>query len=296
MFFHQLKHRIIKYPIRFHSTNPIKRIGFIGLGNMGLPMCLNLLKKRSNEEILVYDTNPQVLENASKEGANKVLSLKHLETCDLVFTSLPSCESVTFVYGELLSNAKDSQIFVDTSTISPSIALELHEKVSDKKCFMLDAPVSGGVKGSQDGTLTFMVGGLDSTIDRVTPYFQRMGKHVFHCGAGSSGSVVKLCNNLALASQMIGIVEAMSLGDALGVNPKILSDVINQSTGGCWSAKVDNPHPAVGEISKARYKGGFASKLMLKDLGLACDAAEKVDVPLLQGKNAMELYRLAAIR
>lgn len=219
-------------------------------------------------------------------------SLKDMQNCDLVFTSLPSCESVSFVYGELLEHARESQIFVDTSTISPSVALELHEKVEERKCFMLDAPVSGGVKGSQDGTLTFMVGGLDSTIEKVKPYFHKMGKHIFHCGAGSSGSVVKLCNNLALASQMIGIVEAMSLGDALGVNPKILSDVINQSTGGCWSARVDNPHPGVGEISKNDYKGGFASKLMLKDLGLACDAAEKADVPLLQGRNAMELYRL----
>ena len=102
---------------------------------------------------------------------------------------------------------------------------ELHEKVSEKKYFMLDAPVSGGMKGSQDGTLTFMVSGLDSTIDRVTPYFHKMGKHVFHCGAGSSGSVVKLCNNLALASQMIGIVEAMSLGDALGANARETSSI-----------------------------------------------------------------------
>lgn len=242
----------------------------------------------------MFDTNSQVLQNAKDNGAFEVSSLKDIgaENCDLIFTSLPSCESVTCVINELLPYSKESQIFVDTSTISPSIALSLHEKVSSKSCFMLDAPVSGGVSGSKAGTLTFMVGGLDSTLDKVTPYFKKMGKHVFRCGGPSTGSAVKLCNNLALASQMIGVVEAMSLGDALGVSPTILSDVINQSTGACWSAKVDNPHPEVGEISKADYKGGFASKLMLKDLGLACNAAENANIPLLQGKNAMELYRL----
>merc|ERR1711862_676879 len=136
------------------------------------------------------------------------------------------------------------------------------------------------------------VGGLESTLGIVKPYYEQMGKHVFHCGGPSTGSAVKLCNNLALAGQMIGVVEAMSLGDALGVSPTVLSKVMNQSTGACWSARVDNPHPDVGEISKSGYKGGFASKLMLKDLGLACEAAEKSGIPLLQGKNAMELYRL----
>jgi 3-hydroxyisobutyrate dehydrogenase len=171
---------------------------------------------------------------------------------------------------------------------------------------MLDAPVSGGVKGAQDGTLTFMVGcDDDDALEMARPWLNKMGKRIVPCGGAGTGSVTKLCNNLALAAQMIGICEAINLGEGLGVDPVVLADVLNTSTAKCWSSEVNNPHPevakrdleekGVGSPASRDYQGGFGTSLMLKDLGLAVAAGQDAGIALPLGSASKELYRMAAL-
>jgi 3-hydroxyisobutyrate dehydrogenase-like beta-hydroxyacid dehydrogenase len=160
----------------------------------------------------------------------------------------------------------------------------------------------GGVKGAQNASLTFMMGGSDETIlkEKVIPVLETMGQRVIPSGGPGAGAAVKLCNNLALAAQMVGICEAMNLGEMLGVDPIVLADSLNTSTAKCWSCEVNNPHPLVaaqvGSPASKDYRGGFATKLMLKDLKLAVAAGKEVNVALPLGNAAKELYQLADLR
>mmetsp|Transcript_44902 Transcript_44902/g.54389 ORF Transcript_44902/g.54389 Transcript_44902/m.54389 type:complete len:342 (+) Transcript_44902:118-1143(+) len=288
------------------SDNPT--IGFVGLGNMGLPMCLNLLDKFPKSNILAHDLSSDTVAVAVKNGARPVASPVamlnssndgDLPPPDFIITMLPGCSAVRSVYSELLSAMSPTSketILIDCSTVSPLTSKELHNKVASMspphKLSMLDAPVSGGVNGAKNATLTFMVGGSDATFTAANPLLAAMGANVIHCGGPSTGAAVKVCNNLALASQMIGIAEAMTLGESLGVDVTTLRNVMNRSTAGCWSCEVNNPHPEVGAVAKSGYKGGFGTMLMLKDLGLAIGAAEEKGVALPIGSLSKELYKL----
>jgi 3-hydroxyisobutyrate dehydrogenase len=173
---------------------------------------------------------------------------------------------------------------------------------------MLDAPVSGGVRGASEATLTFMVGnssakfvtGTPTALDVAQPLLEHMGRRIVICGGPGAGAATKLCNNLALAAQMAGICEAMNLGDALGVDPVVLAQVMNTSTAKSWSCEVNNPHPAVAAINQTPaaldYQGGFSAQLMLKDLGLAVDAGQANNVALPIGNATKELYRMATLQ
>ena len=287
-------------------------IGFIGLGNMGLPMCKNLLAKQEDDggplvTTLVNDTNPSAMAQLTAESSGRAEVASSVQdigaaSCDVVFTMLPSCETVQSVYSGLLEGADTpsndrSTLFVDCSTVAPSISRMVHNQVIEKGHSMMDAPVSGGVKGAIDGTLTFMAGSDSSSLEMAMPYLNRMGKAVIHCGGSGTGSATKLCNNLALAAQMAGICEAMNLGEALGVDPIVLADVMNASTAKCWSCEVNNPNPEVAKVkgmtaAAKNYEGGFASKLMLKDIGLAMEAAQDEGIAVPVGSLTKELYRL----
>lgn len=295
------------------ATPPPTKIGFVGLGNMGLPMCLNLLKDRDvASSIVAYDTNETALSKAELAGAAPAGSVVEIAEggCDLVFTMLPGCDSVESVMMTMLESTLEGHdcVFVDCSTVSPMVSRTLHDRVSSHGGLsMIDAPVSGGVRGAEDGTLTFMVGSSSKTaLDAARPHFDKMGRAVMECGGPGNGSAAKLCNNLALAAQMIGVCEAMNLGDELGVDPIVLAGVINASTGRCWSSEVNNPHPDVATAkmegggpatpASRNYDGGFGTKLMLKDLGLAIRAGEDVGVALPLGTASKELYKLAELR
>ena len=158
---------------------------------------------------------------------------------------------------------------------------------------MLDAPVSGGTGGAAAGTLTFMVGGSDADFDRAQPILAAMGKNIVHCGAAGNGQVAKVANNMLLGISMIGVAEAMALGVALGMDAKTLAGVINTSSGRCWSSDTYNPFPGVlDNVPSSRgYSGGFGSDLMLKDLGLATEAAKQVRQPVILGALAQQLYQ-----
>ncbi|WP_076940418.1 3-hydroxyisobutyrate dehydrogenase, partial [Burkholderia pseudomallei] len=163
---------------------------------------------------------------------------------------------------------------------------------------LVDAPVSGGTGGAAAGTLTFMVGGDDADYARAKPVLAAMGKNIVHCGATGMGQVAKVCNNLVLGITMAGVSEAMALGASLGIDPKVLAGIINTSTGRCWSSDTYNPYPGVIETapSSRGYTGGFGTDLMLKDLGLANDAAKQARQPVYLGALAQQLYQTMSSR
>jgi 3-hydroxyisobutyrate dehydrogenase len=295
-------------------------IGFIGLGQMGLPMAMNLVQK--GVPVVAFDRHALAREAARHAGiqlADSTREIAEQHDCHFIFTMLPTCQAVDAVMTDLVDcwNPKSGaavvsrKMVIDCSTVSPTTSRKWHAIWTDNGHSMLDAPVSGGVKGASDGTLTFMVGCTsEQELARARFYLEKMGKSAIACGGPGAGSATKLCNNLALAAQMIGICEAMNLGEALGVDPVVLAEVMNSSTAKCWSSEVNNPHPAValakrtghadgtvvGMPASCDYEGGFATRLMLKDLGLAVGAADQVRVALPITTVARQLYQLAELR
>jgi 3-hydroxyisobutyrate dehydrogenase len=158
---------------------------------------------------------------------------------------------------------------------------------------MLDAPVSGGTGGATAGTLTFMVGGSLADFDRAQPILAAMGKNIVHSGDAGNGQVAKVANNMLLGISMIGVSEAMALGVSLGMDASVLAGIINTSSGRCWSSDTYNPFPGVLESAPAArgYSGGFGTDLMLKDLGLASEAAKQIGQPVILGALAQQLYQ-----
>jgi 3-hydroxyisobutyrate dehydrogenase len=187
---------------------------------------------------------------------------------------------------------------VDCSTIDPQTIRELSILAADKGVMLGDAPVSGGTGGAQAGTLTFMVGAAPELFAVLKPVLMQMGRNIVHCGEVGTGQIAKICNNMLLAISMIGISEAMALGNALGIDSEVLAGVINTSTGRCWSSEMYNPWPGIVEAAPASrgYTGGFGADLMLKDLGLATDAARSARQPVIMGALAHQLYQAMSLR
>lgn len=271
-------------------------IGFIGLGNMGAPMAHNLLK--AGHQLSVFDLNAAAVESLVGAGALPVDSPTSIAqgNAELIITMLPAAAHVKSVYlGEngLIASSRAGVMLIDCSTIDPHSAREVAKAAAEHGNPMLDAPVSGGTGGAAAGTLTFMVGGSDADFDRAQPILAAMGKNIVHCGAAGNGQVAKVANNMLLGISMIGVAEAMALGVALGMDAKTLAGVINTSSGRCWSSDTYNPFPGVlDNVPASRgYSGGFGSDLMLKDLGLATEAAKQVRQPVILGALAQQLYQ-----
>lgn len=271
-------------------------IGFIGLGNMGAPMAHNLLK--AGHQLSVFDLNAAAVENLVNAGALPVDSPTAIAqgNAELIITMLPAAPHVKSVYlGEngLIASSRAGVMLIDCSTIDPHSAREVAKAAAEHGNPMLDAPVSGGTGGAAAGTLTFMVGGSDADFDRAQPILAAMGKNIVHCGAAGNGQVAKVANNMLLGISMIGVAEAMALGVALGMDAKTLAGVINTSSGRCWSSDTYNPFPGLlDNVPASRgYSGGFGSDLMLKDLGLATEAAKQVRQPVILGALAQQLYQ-----
>ena len=272
------------------------KIGFVGLGNMGAPMARNLLK--AGHDLVVHDVVRANVDAVAAAGARPAATLRDLVAdAELVLTMLPSSPHVRTVYlGEdgVLAAVRPGVVLVDSSTIDPHTAREVASRAAAQGNPMADAPVSGGTNGAAAGTLTFMVGAAEALYERIRPVLATMGKTIVRCGDSGTGQVAKICNNLVLAISMIGVAEAMSLGDALGIDPKVLASIVNTSSGRCWSSDTYNPFPGVMDnVPAARgYRGGFGADLMLKDLGLATDAAKQSRQPVVLGAAAEQLYRL----
>ena len=272
------------------------KIAFIGLGNMGGPMARNLLK--AGHSLTVFDVVKRNVETLRAAGAAAAGSAKLAAAAgELVITMLPSSPHVKSVYlGEdgVLAGVPAGVALIDSSTIDPHSAREVATAAAAHGNPMADAPVSGGTGGVEAGTLTFMVGAEPALFDAIKPTLAQMGKNIVHCGGAGTGQVAKICNNMLLGISMVGVAEAMNLGAALGIEPKVLAGIINTSSGRCWSSDTYNPYPGVMEnVPAARgYTGGFGADLMLKDLGLATDAAKQAKQSVAMGAMAQQLYQL----
>lgn len=271
------------------------KIAFIGLGNMGGSMAQNLLK--SGHQVFGYDLSAVALQHFAEAGGVVCDSPQAAaKQANIVVSMLPAAKHVREVYlGEhsILEVLQAGSLCIDSSTIDPQTIQEVAAAAQAKQIRVCDAPVSGGTLGAKDGSLTFMVGADVATFEAVKPVLSCMGKNLVHCGDVGTGQVAKICNNLILGISMTAVAEGMALGAKLGIDPQALAGVINSSTGRCWSSEIYNPWPDICENapSSRGYTDGFAAQLMLKDLGLAVDAAQQADQPIVLGSMVQKLYQ-----
>jgi len=269
-------------------------IGFIGLGNMGLPMALNLVK--AGHAVKGVDVQDAAVERFAASGGSGVKSIA--EACagaDVVMTMLPAGEQVRIVYrGEsgLIANAQRDALLIDCSTIDVETARAVAQAAQEHGLAMLDAPVSGGVAGAQAGTLTFMVGGTEMAFARAKPILEAMGKTIVHAGGPGNGQAAKICNNMILGVSMIAVSEAFVLAEKLGLDHQKLFDISSKSSGQCWSLTSYCPVPGPVPTSPANrdYQAGFTAAMMLKDLKLSQDAAKATGTKTQLGANAARIY------
>ena len=272
-----------------------KTIAFLGLGNMGGPMAKNLIQAK--QQVRVFDIMPEALEKIVALGGSKSESANECaKGADIIVTMLPNGKIAESLYlGDqgILKAAKPESLFIDCSTIAPASAKKIAQSALEQKHHIIDAPVSGGTAGADQGTLTFIVGGSANSLEKAKPYLDIMGANIFHAGDNGAGQVAKICNNMLLAIHMIGTSEALNLGTANGLDPKVLSEIMKKSSGGNWSLEKYNPFPGVmpSVPSSNNYNGGFGVPLMLKDLGLSQEAAKdsKVKTPL--GELSCDIYQ-----
>jgi 3-hydroxyisobutyrate dehydrogenase len=261
---------------------------------MGGPMAENLHK--AGFEVTVFDIQEAAKARLRELGAKVGSSaLEAARGVDCVISMLPSSPHVEELYlGErgLLKSLDPKTLVIDCSTIAPESARKVARAASEKGLAMIDAPVSGGTAGAQNATLTFIVGGPQGALERARPVLAKMGKNIFHAGDAGAGQVAKICNNMLLAIHMAGTAEALNLGVANGLDPKVLSEIMSKSSGRNWSLEVYNPWPGVQDNAPSArgYAGGFGSKLMLKDLGLAKEASLAAGAAIPMGQKALELY------
>ncbi|MDE0366200.1 MAG: 3-hydroxyisobutyrate dehydrogenase [Gammaproteobacteria bacterium] len=273
------------------------KVGFAGLGNMGGPMARNLVA--AGHEVRVYDLVPE-LARAVEGGVPVDSAAAAADGVDVFISMLPAGRHVAGLYlgdgkeGGVLERLSPEALVIDCSTIDPATARRVAAAAAEKGLDMLDAPVSGGTAGAENGTLTFIVGGPEPALKRARPLFEAMGANVFHAGGNGAGQIAKVCNNMLLAVQMAGTAEALSLGVDNGLDPAVLSEIIKRSSGGNWALNVYNPWPGVMEgVPAGRgYEGGFLVDLMTKDLGLAMEAAEQSRSSVPMGSLAKNLYRV----
>ena len=273
----------------------MKNIAFIGLGNMGAPMCENLVKTKYN--VFAYDLNQKPVKKLAKLGATPCKSLRELEGCDVYITMLQNGAQVKHVCIEnehaLMHIAAKRALFIDCSSIDVDTAREIHEYAKEKKLKSLDAPVSGGISGAKAGSLTIMVGGKPSIFKKAMPILEVIGEKIIHTGREGTGQAAKICNNMILGVSMIAISEAYALADKLKLSKKKLFEISSNASGQCWAMTNYSPVPGLVKNvpSNNKYKPGFSAQMMLKDLLLSQDASTSVNQKTELGKYATTLYQ-----
>ena len=270
-------------------------VGFIGLGNMGLPMAGNLAK--AGHHVLGFDLLAANLEKARQRGVKTVGSAAEAaKGAECVITMLPAGKDTIAVYEKsgVLEAAPKGAVMVDCSTIDVASARKAHELATAKGLLSLDSPVSGGVGGAEAATLTLMAGGTKAAYDKAKPILDKTGRKVVHCGDAGAGQAAKICNNMILAVSMIGVCEGFLLAEKLGLSKEALYDVTSTSSGQCWAITSYCPVPGPVPASPANkdYKPGFAAALMLKDLKLAQEAVRSVGATSPMGAQAAALYQM----
>src|SRR5262245_25037261 len=269
-------------------------IGFIGLGNMGLPMAQNLVK--AGHAVAGYDLSEFAAERLAAGGGTPAQSIADAcRNAEVVITMLPAGEQVREVYlgpEGVLAAVAAGTLLIDSSTIDVETARAIAQAAADKDLDMIDAPVSGGVAGAQAGSLTFMVGGPDQAFRDARSILEQMGKSVVHAGGAGNGQAAKICNNMILGASMIVVCEAFLLAEQLGLDAQKLFDIASRSSGQCWSLTSYCPVPGPVPTSPANrdYKAGFTAAMMLKDLKLAQAAARATRATTPLGAGAAAVY------
>ena len=271
-------------------------IAFLGLGNMGGPMAKNLLA--AGHDLTVFDLVETACVALAAEGASVAASASDAaEGADVIISMLPAGKHVasTFLGDDgLLARVSNDTLILDASTIDATTAREVGESAAAMGINFMDTPVSGGVAAAAAGTLAFMCGGTAEAFEQARLILEGMGspEKIFHAGPAGAGQVAKAANNMLLAVHMIGTCEALAMGEANGLDPTVLSDIMKASSGNNWSLQVYNPWPNVmeGAPSSNNYQPGFMVDLMLKDLGLACEVADSCGLNNQMGKQAMAAY------
>lgn len=266
-------------------------IAFIGLGNMGLPMAVNL--RSAGHKIRGFDLSAACLAASAAAGLEIAgSSAAAADRAETLITMLPNAASVLATWREAIPALHPDALLIDCSTIGVAGAREAHALASAAGRVSLDAPVSGGIEGATAATLTFMIGGELNALARGEPLFSRMGRRSVHCGRAGNGQAAKLCNNLILGISMIGVSEAFNLAGRLGLSSQALFDVASRSSGNCYALTTHCPVPGPVPTSAANrgYTPGFAAELMAKDLRLSQEAANAVAVSTPLGAAAAALF------
>ncbi|WP_298918170.1 3-hydroxyisobutyrate dehydrogenase [uncultured Algimonas sp.] len=267
-------------------------IAFIGLGNMGGGMAANLAKPH---EVRAFDLSGDAVAKACDAGCSKADTVAAaVSGADAVVTMLPAGQHVRAVYADVFEVAAPGTLMIDCSTVDVDSARTVIGQATDQGFDMIDAPVSGGVKGAADGTLTFMCGGTQHAFARAEPLLEIMGKNVFHAGDAGNGQVAKICNNMLLGIHMIGTCEAFNLAGKLGLDAQTFFDISSTASGQNWSmtSYCPAPGPVESAPSNRDYQPGFAAAMMLKDLRLAKEAATTARAATPMGAQAEALYAL----
>lgn len=270
------------------------KVAFIGLGNMGGPMAINLVK--AGHAVTAFDLSAAALAQVKAEGAAVAATAAEAVTgAEFVISMLPAGKHVLGLYlGEhgIAGNISKDALVIDCSTIDADSARKVGVGLSAQGIAFIDAPVSGGVGGAKAGTLTFIVGGDAAHFERAGAVLGNMGKNLFHAGDVGAGQVAKICNNMLLSILMVGTSEALQMGVDNGLDPKVLSDIMLKSSGRNWTLELYNPCPDVmpNVPSSNGYQGGFMVDLMAKDLGLALEAAMQSNSSTPMGALARSLY------
>ena len=272
-------------------------IAFIGLGHMGGPMALNLHK--AGHSVTGFDLSKEACTALAAEGLKLADSAAAaVQGAEVVISMLPASPHVEALFlgnGDqpgLLSHIVKGTLLIDSSTIAAATSQKVAKAAEAAGIDCIDAPVSGGTGGAIAGTLTFIVGGSNEALERARPVLEKMGANIFHAGAAGAGQTAKICNNMLLGILMAGTSEAIALGVANGLDPKVLSEIMRRSSGGNWALEKYNPCPGVMDNvpSSKGYAGGFGTDLMLKDLGLAQENAMSVKASTPLGGLARNLY------
>lgn len=271
-------------------------VAFIGLGNMGGGMAANLVK--GGFDVHAFDLAPAALQSAVEAGCIAAPSASAaVKDAEYVVSMLPNGEIVESIYIDtdiLLADIPTTAVVIDCSTIAAKNSQRLANEAEKRGIRCIEAPVSGGVAAAAAGTLAFMCGGAEDAFEAAKPVLSAMGANIFRAGDSGAGQIAKICNNMLLAVHMVGTAEALQLGVDNGMDPAVLSEIMLKSSGCNWSLEKYNPYPGVmANVPAARnYEGGFMNMLMLKDLGLALDAATSSQSAVPMGSLARSLYAL----
>jgi 2-hydroxy-3-oxopropionate reductase len=253
------------------------KVGYIGLGLMGKSIARNILK--AGFPVVVHNRSQGAEDELVAEGATRANSPKEIaEQVDVVFTNLPDTPDVEqVVLGEngILEGAHDGLIYVDNSTIKPASARRIAEMLKEKNAFALDAPVSGGDIGARNGTLTIMVGGEASALEKAMPVLLAMGKTVTHVGEAGAGQVAKAANQIMVAAQMVAMGELLVFAKKAGVDPRKVVEAIKGGAAQCWTLDVKPPR-----LFDGNRNPGFKAYMQLKDLKIVLDTAREYEIPV----------------